>query len=267
MLLIHTALHAEAHALIRHFGLKREHNEHAFACFTSGDVWLVESGIGKVNAATAVAWLSGRLSANNPVWLNIGMVGHGEREVGSLVLAQRVEDAATASRWYPANLIDNSPDGENLLTIDQEIPGYPEDSAIDMEASGFMMAASRFTTLELVQSLKVISDNCKHPARRFKASEVEAWVSPHLETIAGVADRLCALREIIIDHTETERQAFLQRWHFSQYQQTQLQRLIQRYRAIYPGQYLLTQIPTELDQSRAVIGWIEERIRQAPVHY
>lgn len=213
MLLIHTALHAEANALIRHFRLKRPHDDHAFACFMADDIWLVESGIGKVNAAAAVAWLSARAQAENPIenpiWLNIGIAGHASMAVGRLVRASCIEDNATRQRWYPPSLADSTLDSCHLLSLDQEVSGYPDNTMIDMEASGFINAANRFTTLELIQSLKVISDNHENPARRFKKQEVDDWITCHLESISRYADQLQQLREEILDTTDTENQALL----------------------------------------------------------
>lgn len=204
MLLIHTALHAEAIALIQHFGLKREHNEPVFACFSAKNICLVESGIGKINAAAAVAWLSGRLSVDNPVWLNIGIAGHATLQVGSLVRAQSIEDAATGKRWYPADMVAQGAADENLISIDRETADYADDHMMDMEASGFISAANRFTALELVQSLKIISDNHQNPARRYKAREIVTLISPHLPAITHVADQLCQLRKTVTDEGKKE---------------------------------------------------------------
>ena len=51
MLIIHTALHAEARALIQYYGLKRQHDLRAFACFSNDRVFLIESGIGKIEGS------------------------------------------------------------------------------------------------------------------------------------------------------------------------------------------------------------------------
>jgi nucleoside phosphorylase len=101
MLLIHTALHAEARALIAHFNLKRRHDEHAFACYYHDNIHLVESGTGKTNAATSVGWLSAKISAENSVWLNIGMAGHASHDIGELRLAHHIEDQAKGHHWSP----------------------------------------------------------------------------------------------------------------------------------------------------------------------
>jgi len=195
MLLIHTALHAEARALITHFKLKRQHDEHAFACFTNEEIYLVESGTGKTNAATAVGWLSAKLSAENPVWLNIGMAGHANHDVGTLLLANHIEDQAKGHHWEPPILNDIPIANDHLLTIDYPDSSYPDNAMVDMEASGFFTAASRFTQPELIHSIKVISDNRQNPPVRMKPKDVEALFTPHLLEIEQYAKELLKLRD------------------------------------------------------------------------
>ena len=125
MLLIHTALHAEARTLITHFGLKQQHQEHAFACFSSQTTWLIQSGTGKINTASAIGWLSARVSADRPVWLNIGMAGHAYHELGSLVLARRIQDQTSGHQWHPPILANSSLASGNLLTVERPGSIYP----------------------------------------------------------------------------------------------------------------------------------------------
>ena len=265
MLLIHTALHAEARAVIATFNLKRRHQEHSFACFANGDIWLVESGTGKTNAASAVGWLSAIASADNPVWLNIGMAGHARHDVGTLWLAHRIEDQVKEHRWYPPMLVKNLPMSENLLTVEQPVSDYPDDAMVDMEASGFFTAASRFTCLELIQSLKVISDNRQHPPTRMKSKNIEALFEPHMATTEQFSQKLLALRHTLDDPIHHDFQSLLEQHHFSTYQQHSLRRLLQRYQALYPTEVVMQALPTS--SAKAVIQWLNDEIQRAPVTY
>jgi len=203
MLLIHTALHAEARAIITHFKLKRQHDEHAFACFSEEDIFLVESGTGKTNAATAVGWLSAKVSAENPVWLNIGMAGHANHDVGTLILANHIEDQAKGHQWNPPLLKKANLMSSHLLTVDSPDFSYPENTMVDMEASGFFTAACRFTNPELVHSMKVISDNRQNPPIRMKPKAVEALFKPHLLAIKQLSEELLKLRHhTLLPHSE-----------------------------------------------------------------
>ena len=205
MLLIHTALHAEARALIAHFNLKRRHDEHAFACFYHDDIHLVESGTGKTNAATSVGWLSAKISVENPVWLNIGMAGHANHDIGELRLAHHIEDQTKGHHWNPPLLTNTHPASDNLLTVDSPEPGYPDNAMVDMEASGFLTAACRFTRLELIHSLKVISDNRQNPPIRMKPKAVESLFNPHMAAMHQYMEQLLELRRTLA-HTQPGKQ-------------------------------------------------------------
>ena len=267
MLLIQTALHAEARAIIDYYGLKREHREHAFACFTADNVCLVESGTGKTNAATAVGWLSARVAAKSPVWLNIGMAGHAEHPVGELLLVHRVEDESLGHRWYPPILVSNPPGTDSLMTLNSATQTYPCDLMVDMEASGFFTAASRFTSMELIHSLKIISDNRQHPPTRMKPARVEALISPHMQTIDHYGRQLVELSAQLDDPARDEYQQLLQKFRFSTYQQHSLRRLLQRYHALYPDTTALQAMPPTTSSAKGMLQWLTNQLDNAPVKF
>jgi nucleoside phosphorylase len=267
MLLIHTALHAEARALITHFSLKRQHDEHAFACFASESIWLIESGTGRINTAAAVGWLSAKVDVTNPAWLNVGMAGHALHEIGSLRLAQRVEDHDTGHRWYPAMLLGQRPPADNLLTVNTPVSDYPKDSMVDMEASGFFTAAARFTSLELIHSLKVISDNQEQPATRMKANAVESLFNPHMASLEQYVSQLLTLRHSLDDPTLPELDRLIDNHHFSVYQRHTLHRLLQRYYALFPDKPLTASLPDSINNGKGIIQWLNDEIQAAPIIY
>lgn len=267
MLLIQTALHAEARTLIKFYGLKRQHEEHAFACFKSGDLCLVESGSGKINTAAAVGWLSSRVAVANPVWLNLGLAGHANDPIGSLRLVHRVEDQDSGHRWYPSMLAAQRPESHALLTVNQPVSDYPDDVMVDMEASGFFTAAMRFTTIELIQSLKIISDNRQQPPVRMKARDVDSLFEPQLDEIDNYIQQLISLRRNLDDPTAEELEQLLQRYHFSAYQRHALHRLLQRYTACYPDRPLSVALPPSANNGKTVIQWLTAAIEHAPVQF
>jgi adenosylhomocysteine nucleosidase len=266
MLIIHTALHAEARALIEFFGLKRQHDIRLFACFACDHVFLIESGIGKTDTATAIGWTGAYLQTEQPVWLNVGMAGHANHEVGCLRLAHRIEDQASSQRFYPPQILHPAADSDNLVTVDQPADEYPPDAMVDMEASAFIRSASRFSSIELVQSVKVISDNLQHPPDRMKAAEVEALISPHLVQIDQIAQQLLQLRQLLIQD-DSQAEQILERWHFSQYQRNQLRRLLQRYHALNGGDSVMDAIPQNITNSKHLIKWLNESLDQNTKQY
>ena len=102
MLNLVIALSCEARPLVERFRLEARETAGDYRVFTGRrsdgeDISLIVSGVGKAAAAGAVGYLMGKLGTGNttsgrgdlvtPAWLSVGMAGHGEREVGEVVLA------------------------------------------------------------------------------------------------------------------------------------------------------------------------------------
>ena len=69
-----------------------------------------------------------------------------------------------------------------------------------MEAYGFVAAAIRFSSSELVQSIKIVSDNRETTTAAWGASSVRNLIEPRLDLVARAADRF---REIADDLAPT----------------------------------------------------------------
>jgi len=203
MLMIHTALHAEALALINYYKLKRQLNIKPYACYAGDGVFLIESGIGKIHTASAIAWANATIAAISPIWVNIGMAGHSERAIGSCLLARCIKDKRSDQRACLHPLPASIPDSEDLLTLDEPEDSYPAGSMVDMEGSAFVSVANRFTSPELIQSIKVISDNTQNPAQRLKTGEVETLFVPHLDIIDQTFQQLGSLRDRVISQADS----------------------------------------------------------------
>ena len=160
MINIVVALPAEARPLLDHFRLRDKQHNTAFPIYRNADMALIVSGPGKVAAAAATALLAGiRDTPAATAWLNIGIAGHAHHAIGSGYIAHRITDSATGTNWYPPQIHDLSMPTENLYTVDRPEDNYPAAALYEMEASGFFPVACRFSSSELVQCFKVISDN------------------------------------------------------------------------------------------------------------
>ena len=176
------ALQAEARPLIDQFGLKKVDDITGFRCYRGTSCHLVISGHGTIAAAAAVGWLAARTSPNSG-WLNIGMAGHTSLPLETLFVAVEVVDRVTEQRWYPPQVIKTGPIPSILTTVHIPETGYTGTGGFDMEASAFISCARRFTTSELVQCLKVVSDNPKSPVERKSAEWVSTLMSARSEEI------------------------------------------------------------------------------------
>jgi adenosylhomocysteine nucleosidase len=263
------ALPAEAKPLIARYRLQAHGLASPFRVYRGpeGARWLVISGVGKIAAAAAVAHLAAvSAAAPHHLWLNLGLCGHSASDPGTLFRASKLIDMGSARRFYPQLLTPVSCAQGTLRTVEQPSADYPEEGMYDMEASGFFASAIRYTSQELIQVFKVVSDSPKAPLRRFDKREVSAWIEGCLD---GVEEALEGL--LVLSSEESERLAdpegyasFLERWHFSESQRLQLRRLLARWAALDGG--LLD--PDEAQQivtSRALLQWLTKRVETLPV--
>jgi len=241
MIRIVTALHAEARPLIDHFGLRARQDKPPYPLFEGDDAVLVVSGTGRVSCAAATGWLGGATASGAAAgWLNVGVCGHVSLAPGTCRVAHRIEDATVGRRWYPPQILDNSCESASLRTVERPETGYPCNSLYDMEASGFYPSALRFASAELVQCIKVVSDNAGSDPSRITPGFVEGLVSDVMHHIVPFAEQLHALAadldSIHADPPETA--TFLSRWRFTVTQRHQLRGLLQRWRALHPDRPL-----------------------------
>ena len=227
-----TALASEARPLIEHY--RMEPLEGAFRLFGSEGYRLVISGIGKVAAAAATGYLHAR-SGEAPcgVWLNVGIAGHRSRAPGELFRVHTVLDDATKSCYYPTLLGFKELESAAVTTVDTVELDFSADTLYDMEASAFYATALRFSTSELVQCLKVVSDNratSAGAAGGLSKEHVSELVATHLPII----DRFAAHLQALAAELEPLRRApealerFQNRWRFTTSEKRQLARLLTR---------------------------------------
>lgn len=167
--------------------------DRGFPLYRRGRMSLVVSGPGKTNAAAATAYLyavGGCLA--NAAWVNVGIAGHAEWEVGQSVLAFRVTDAGSGLSWHPVLAPPSLCPSDALVTLDRPEPDYGRAELVDMEASGFCATAGRFATGELTQVLKVVSDNRRQPAERVDSKLVRRLIADSLDILDPLLARLGA---------------------------------------------------------------------------
>lgn len=171
-------------------------------------------------------------------WLNVGIAGHQNARLGCALLVNKVEESATGESLYPAPLpVDLSPgrlEVSKLITVDVPEQVYPENSAYDMEGSGYMRAALKNSLVELVAIVKVVSDNRANPAEELNIKNVPEILSNRetelLSCMTVLQDRVLAWREV---HSDKEEYKLLSnRLHLTATQHIQLRRLCQRFYAL-----------------------------------
>ena len=228
------ALSAEAQPLIDHFRLAQAVRSGSFRRFANQEhgLALAISGVGRVNAAAAVACLAA--DSGNEAWLNVGIAGHGELPLGEARMAHKIHCTSSGRNWYPPLVFDPPCTTASVRTVDRAARDFPTDDLYDMEAAGFYQIAARFAPHELIHSLKVVSDNSSRPADALTRDAVGALVGNHLETIDSLISSLRSLstelRERAVEPEALAR--LLEDTHFTTTQRRQLRALLRRWATV-----------------------------------
>jgi hypothetical protein len=254
------ALACEAEPLVRRY--KMERREGAVPWFRSEDAALVVSGVGKSAAAAATAYLHARAGeVPFAAWLNVGVAGHRSRPIGDLVLAHTVTDAATGHRWYPTRLGGPIRDASEVRTVNAPETELGTDALYDMEASGFYPMALRFSTSELIQSVKIVSD---HGASSLSAGRVEELVERRLDDLVELAEHIsslsAALEPLRRDGLALAR-TYRSRWRFTTTEDRSLRRLLARWECLEPAAERPPSIFEGAESASEVLRRIDARLR------
>ena len=139
MICLTVALPAESRPLIDFYRLKPRAAKGAFRIYRNESIALVVSGVGRIAAAAATAYLHAVTDEQrNCGWLNIGIAGHAEHTVGTGILASRITDSSTGTSWVAAPVPDLTISTGPLVTVEAPETHYPETVMYDMEAAGFL---------------------------------------------------------------------------------------------------------------------------------
>lgn len=263
------ALEAEARPFKVHFNLARDPEDRGeFKIYRQGEVALVVSGPGKVAAAAATAYLHLAAGAEvDAVWLNVGIAGHGEREVGESVVAHKVSDRARGESWYPPWVFEPPCESVEVVTVDGVERAYGGDACYEMEASGFLSTAQRFASAELVHCLKIISDGPTTSPESLTAKRVSQLVEgslPIFKKLLGPLRELSTeLRELEADPPELA--GLLARWHFTVSERRELRRLLRHWQALAPEEPLPEDDMAPLRRGKDVRRLLESWVAELPV--
>jgi hypothetical protein len=227
------ALDAEARPLLGWFGLKRLQPDRGFPVFRHAHIALAVAGPGKSNAAAATAHLHAACGfPRDALWINVGIAGHPELAVGTTRVAHAIDDAATGRSWYPPLAVTPPWPSARVATVDRPDLAYETGAMVDMEASGFYPTACRFSTSELVQVVKIVSDNRHQTADRLKPADLTALIGGELDALDLFLHRLGRLSNELAEAHPVEEDhlaPYLARWHFTATQRHQLEEQVRRW--------------------------------------
>ena len=224
------ALKAEAQPLIEYFELKPLPVNETISIFGNHELTLALTGKGKSAAAHAVQCVNKKKQDCVNAWLNVGIAGHGVFDVGQAFMADRIVDQTTMKTWYPQFVFQPVCQTETLMTVEKVETDYSDPVGYDMEASGFYPAAISYSTIELVHSYKIVSDNPQNTVAKVTRLSVNDLIKSKLSEIRSTIDSLKMLTAEVATRSSSDEllHQFLQRWRFSVTQQFQLKSLFRK---------------------------------------
>ena len=164
------ATNSEARPLIDLFKLKKIKDLKQAFIYANQNISLIISGIGKVNAAIGVTQTYYYYNQkNNNIWINIGLAGHKYLKVGDICTINKITDNETKKIFFPfvnKFKIQN----QECLSVGKQRKNYSS-KVYDMESFGFYQSACKYSSKELLQIVKIISDN-QFESIDFKNKEV-----------------------------------------------------------------------------------------------
>lgn len=199
MLHIVVAHPAEARPLVARYNLRGENGHGAFSVYRGDSLTVAVGGAGKTAAASAAAYLFAAAGGGrDDAWVNVGMAGHSELEIGRGLLAHKVVDEGSGACWYPPLMIETACPSATVLTVERLEEDYDGERLYDTEAAGFFAAASRFAVCELIHAFKIVIDN--HGAtlgESFTPEVMEDLVASKLGLLDGLFDELRGASELV----------------------------------------------------------------------
>ena len=262
------ALDCEARPIIDHWRLQRDRHQRAFPVYRSEarDCGLIVSGVGAMNAATATAHLLAITGDRPAVCLNIGITGHANRAIGSAIIAHTVYDQVRDHSYYPPLLFSPCCESDALHTVGVVGDYYPDNAALDMEASGFFSAALRYTNAELVHALKVIADNSAQSRRAINKQNTQARIAANIGVIEHTVACLSELAADTVELPIGVPEAW-QTLRFSFSQQQQLMDLLRRWYTLSDNKALPLDKFANCGSGKQLLARFHEYIDQWPVSY
>ena len=174
------AMKREAFPLISYWDLKE--NRDKFYSNKKKKINLIISGIGKKKSEKATKYLAEKTNKNS-FFVNIGIAGHKDYNLGEITLVSKVTDNKTKYNWYPSLLWKTKIKKTPLITVGFPKIRYTTNNLYDMEASGFFKGAREFVGPEMVQCIKIISDNKKSSILNISSNKIENWIHKKINII------------------------------------------------------------------------------------
>ena len=259
---IFMALPSEAKGLITHLKLKRWQGSRVYSIFVNDHYCVTVTGIGKAAMAAAMGYTFATFPQTvNPLIVNVGIAGHGQYALGTVLAAKKIIDLDSRRCFYPQLVYAVPVATEIVASVSMPNTAYRQNYVYEMEAAAFYETALRFSSAELIQVVKVISDNKDSSVEQVTPQWVAALMIPALGSILAVIDELSTLRVQLPEGEPLDYQRVLAQWKFTVSQQSQLKKLLWRFQVLSEKP-----LPEAFESGSSLLGWLEQEVDQLAVN-
>ena len=183
------AFKGEAQPLIDFYQLAKVEDA-PYPIFRNDQHSLVISGLGRDRAVSATNALHQVTNKPNLGWMNLGIAGHGSLGFGEAFIAGKIIEDSKEESFYPPQIFEHSFAVSCLQTCSKPCLNYQPNLGYDMEAHAFYRTACQFSIRELVQVIKLVSDNPDHDLNQVNPKEVPAMMETRLKEIDALVKQI-----------------------------------------------------------------------------
>jgi hypothetical protein len=202
------------------------------------------------------------------VWINVGICGAHNLPLGSTFVVNKVMCKEVKEALYPPQILQAEFSAKAVITKHMADTSYEDDALIDMEAYAFFKTVWQFTYSELVQSVKIVSDNRKTGIGHVDKHYVTELLADKSQAVSRLAEGLEDLLNNITNplSSEMEKTTITSNWRFSNTQEKQLDKLLMRIDAL-GGRIDVESELRPLKTSKEVIRFLEDKADSLPLYF
>lgn len=258
------ALMCEAKPLIKAWQLKKlSQPGMPFSIYTDGQRAVVISGIGKTAMAGAVGYTMALFDVDTaPILLNLGIAGHGGEPLGRFCVGHKITDSETGKVYYPQLPFSMTCPTYSITTQAKPCIDYSTETLFDMEASGFYELAVKLSSSELIQVLKIVSDNSQTSMAAIDELVVEQWITQKLDMFEDLLNRLSLLRQQLRPAETALHAQLLGEFRFTVSGAIKLKALLQRWQVLKGNEAMIWQ-NHQLNSGKDFLAWLEKQLDEA----
>lgn len=173
----------EAIPIIDYYGLHKSSLFHHFRIFHNDHIFLIISGIGKINAAIALTYILSQQSIPTfSLLINVGIAGSWQYRCGDCFVIDKIIETASGRQFFLGPTKFNLLSKAELYTYDKPVlDGSQKKGVVDMEGSGFYQAATLMANSAQIMVFKVVSDKLEKIAAIKQTAP--KLISQHLSAI------------------------------------------------------------------------------------